>query len=103
MKILFGTTMLRPLEMAMEGARGIVRCYGDEPRICVVYQIKNDRVLVIDQDGLNSLRAGANDPSLIGFQKFDVFAYSLVADMQIERRQNDKAGFEWGQLKPFML
>jgi hypothetical protein len=87
----------------MEGTRVIVRCYGDEPRICVVYQIKNDRVLVTDRDGLNGIRSGKSGPSPIGFPKCDVFEYSLVADMQIKRRQTDKGKFEWGQLKPFML
>jgi len=78
----------------MEGARVIVRCYGDEPRICVVYQIKNDRVLVTDQDGLNRMRSDKSGLSPIGFPKCDVFEYSLIAEMQIKQRQHDKAGFE---------
>ena len=87
----------------MEGKRVIVRCYGDEPRICVVYQVKNERVLVTDQNGLARLREGLNGPCPIGFPKDNVFEYSLIAEMQIKRRQYDKAGFEWGQLKQFIL
>lgn len=86
----------------MEGLRVIVRCYGDEPRICVVYQIKNDRVLVTDQNGLARLRSGLNGPFPIGFTKDSVFEYSLIAEMQIKQRLTHEKGFEWGQLKPFM-
>lgn len=87
----------------MEDERVIVRCYGDEPRICMVYQVRNDRVLVTDQNGLIRLRKGLNGPCPIGFPKDNVFEYSLIAEMQIKRMQYDKTRFEWGQLKPFRL
>jgi hypothetical protein len=87
----------------MEGTRVIIRAYGDEPRICVVYQVKNDTVFVTNQTGLAGIRSGQSGPSPIGFNKCDVYAYSLTAEMQIKRRQHDRAGFDWGQLKPFML
>lgn len=87
----------------MEGARVIVRCYGDEPRICVVYKIKNDRVLITNQDGLSGIKSGTSGPFSIGFPRCDVFEYSIVAEMQIKQRKADKGKFEWGQLKPFML
>ncbi len=86
----------------MEDTRVIVRCYGDEPRICWVREIKNDRVFVTDQNGLARLRSGLNGPFPIGFTKDSVFEYSLIAEMQIKQRRTNENGFEWGQLKPFV-
>ena len=85
----------------MDATQVIVRCYDDEPRICVVYQVKDSMVLVTDRDGLNRMRSGGSGPYPIGFPRCDVFEYSASAEMQIKRRKHNRAGFEWGRLKPF--
>ena len=83
----------------MEGTRVIVRCYDDEPRVCVVYQVGRDRVLVTSQDGLAKFKLGMNGPIPIGFTKDNVFEYSSVAEMEIKRRLHDTEGFDWGRLE----
>ena len=85
----------------MDDTLVIVRCYGGEPRICLIYQVKDNTVFVTDRAGMKKMKLGESGPYPIGFPRCDVFEYSTRAEMQIKGRKRDAVGFEWGRLKLF--
>ena len=86
---------------SMRGEKVILRAFGGQPLVRVVWEVLDSSVLITDESGLKSL-AAACGAMPIGFRFEDVFAFEEELARKLTENYNGGSHLHWDQLERFI-